>query len=321
MRFIYILVIVLLVSACMSKVAIEIEKADKQVVVNSILCTADTATVSVSFTYPSFGESLIEVPLVDKVFINSDANTFELTPSSESNGRVLYKGNFLPQPGINYQLTVELDDGEKLTSLCAIPEAVEIDSFFLQNTIPEYESDQPIDLKIRFKDPSGQTNYYMVGFTIYKSNQLYYYDPDENFAEPEYGFVYKGYYFLSEVKVNLNINEPLIGNVEFNEPRILCFNDTKIDGNVYTLSIGIRDFFNDGLVEALLFVPKLYAINADTYLYYQSINKASENNESFIAEPIVQFSNITGGLGIMGGMALSTDTLMVMKDDVFKKPE
>lgn len=69
MRFIYILVIVLLVSACMSKVAIEIEKADKQVVVNSILCTADTATVSVSFTYPSFGESLIEVPLVDKVFI------------------------------------------------------------------------------------------------------------------------------------------------------------------------------------------------------------------------------------------------------------
>lgn len=321
MRFIYIVVVVSLVSSCMSKVAIEIEEADKQVVVNSILCTADTARVSLSCTYPSFGESLIEMPLVNSVIINNGSSTFELIPSSESNGRVLYKGKFLPQSGIDYQLTVELVDGDRLTSLCTIPEAVEIDSFFLQNAIPEYEGDQPIDLKIRFKDPSNKTNYYMVGFTIYKSNQLYYYDPDENFAEPEHGFVYKGYYFLNEVKVNLNIIEPLIGNVEFNKPKILCFNDTKIDGNVYTLSLGIRDFFNDGLVEALLFIPKLYAINADTYLYYQSINKASENNESFIAEPIVQFSNISGGLGILGGMALSTDTLMLLKEDVFKKQE
>jgi hypothetical protein len=285
-------------------------------VINSILCTADTGKVYLSYSYPSFSQPLNEVPFVNKITISNTTNTFEFNKSKESNGKAIYKGQMQPQPGVNYQLSVELPDGEILTAYCSIPKTVEIDSFYLQKAIPEYDGDQPYDMKIRFSDPLGESNYYLVGFSIFKSNQKYFYDPVNNFAEPEYGFVYNEYYFLNEANVNLNINEPLIGGIEYYYPHILTFNDKQIDGKTYTLTIGLRDILNNSFAKAFLFIPKLYAISSDTYFYYQSINKASDNNESFISEPIVQYSNINGSIGIFGGMAMSTDTLFITKVDL-----
>lgn len=309
------MIIAFALSSCLSKVAIEIEESNKQIVVNSILCTADTATVNLSFTYPSFGERLQEVPLINKVIFSESINTFEMKERKKNNGRIQYIGNFIPQTGAYYQLSVEFDNNKTLTASCEIPEIVEIDSFYIKKAIPEYEGDMPIDLKIKFTDPADEVNFYLVGFTIYKSNQKYFFDPDENFTEPEHGFVFDGYHFMNKVDANMNINEPLIGDIEFNYPKILCFNDKKIDGSTYTLTIGIRDVFKDSFTEAFLFIPKLYSINADTYTYFQSINIASENNDSFITEPVMQYSNINGGIGILGAMAMASDTIMFLAMD------
>jgi hypothetical protein len=68
--------------------------------------------------------------------------------------------------------------------------------------------------------------------------------------------------------------------------------------------------------EAILIIPRLYSISADTYRYFKSINVASKNFESLIAEPTKTYTNINNGLGIFGGMAMGTDTIMIMTNDL-----
>ena len=48
----------------------------------------------------------------------------------------------------------------------------------------------------------------------------------------------------------------------------------------------------------------------------KEMETASKNFESLIAEPTKTYTNISNGLGIFGGMAMSTDSILIMKDDL-----
>jgi hypothetical protein len=318
MKKIYFILYALLASSCLTQVPIDLPEASNQVVVNSLLCTSDSATAYISLTYPAYGDEKVNSPENTQVFITdalSKVYPLELTSNIHSKSS-FYKGTFVPRAGETYRMTVVTGKGDTLWAYSTMPQVVPIDSFYLKKGIPEYEGDNPIVLKIRFTDPAEQTNYYLVGFTIYGSMYEYQYDQDSDLPVITRGFNYEGWAFRNKISSTMNTDEPLIGKVQYNDKRILCFSDKDINGASYTLSIGIRDLSIEDYHQQVLFVPKLYSITAETYWYFKSINYTSDNEESYIAEPINTYTNFKNGLGILGGMALATDSLMVRPEDL-----
>jgi hypothetical protein len=300
-------------TSCLTEVSIELPEFEEQVVVNSILCTSDKATAYLSTSY-STGD-LCEGIENAMVTINcNNTLSHQLVWCEPEYYSPFYQGGFIPQAGNTYYLSAVTPEGDTLTAQCSIPNMVNIDTFYYQQGIPEYEGDHPIILKIKFTDPGELSNYYMVGYSIYGSKRKY--DPSP-YAYGLCGFLYNGYDFTEEYSPNLDTNEPLIGEIKYGEPQILCFNDTEINGSSYTLSIGITDIHVGEFDKAILIVPRLYSISEETYWYYESINSASENYDSYIAEHSKQYSNIKGGLGFFGGMAMASDTFFVMKEDFY----
>lgn len=156
------------------------------------------------------------------------------------------------------------------------------------------DSLKPYRMTIKIKDPAGEKNYY----------RLKIYSASYNTGTKRYT-INKN----SEISFSLDnfIDELVVfGVVSDNLSRTGFFTDDTFNGQEITLNLSLRTASGERLYVA----PELMALSKQAYLYFDSKKKQENNKDNPFSEAVIVYNNISGGYGIVGGMA---DSITVIK--------
>jgi len=155
-------------------------------------------------------------------------------------------------------------------------------------------SNRTLKFSLKFSDKAAEQNFYRLVVTTRTYFVNDYHDD---------------YYFSFDDIVSGNSNENSIGPpTSLSSNTYNIFSDDLFNGKQYSLKFSIIEY-NDYYGEGQTNIKKevyinLQSINKDYYLYLKS-RDANENSDDFFSEPIQIFSNVEGGIGILGSYTSS----------------
>lgn len=278
-RLLFMLLCCALLCSCYREIDVDVEGSDARLVLNCIARNGADVQASVSYTWlytQEHSSALIKNALVE-VFVNGvlkDTMTYRDD---------LYHSSVHPNSGdtIKVQATV---DGETVWAQDVVPQMAKILS--VGKTKESNDDEEVVDYKIKIQNPAGQTNYYMLLITSGDSNEGelldYSYDP---------------VFQVTNEEINGSLTSKSIQSY-MGYP----FTSKGMESNEYTLTV-------KEIVSAAASTNKrqihLYTISEAYYRYvvnYLANNKDGsiygELTDLGLAEPLITFTNIQGGLGL-----------------------
>jgi len=169
-----------------------------------------------------------------------------------------------------------------------------------------YSINEQCDFKVKFRDPADKNNYYRISFKM-----INYYENDSTSEQIPY--------FYSDDMVFTNGQEATdIIDISAYSSNYNEFSDELFNGKEYKLKVSYNLhslYYTDEKYLQYNENPKL-PLRRELYITLNSISKAyflylktraaSANEVEFFSEPVQVYSNIMGGLGILGSYSSST---------------
>jgi hypothetical protein len=295
---------------------IEIPYQDR-LVVQCFLSPQDTLLeVSVSQTAPVIGEvkdgaerypNILNANVVlsdGEKSITIPYKTLKLPSSYNADGEYIFTARsryFLSAKnlpivvGKTYTLKVSAPNFESVESSCVIPTKVvaEKDISAVQTSITgdigrgvtgTYPS-----IEVRFKDLVGEENFYSVGQFFYQKGS---YIDAKGAKKLRVNWTTKYEYIADKGQENQTIVAQPFDLRSFNNFGSFGGNGNGTGGANNSLAVTVTDRFNE-----------IYIANTDKafYLYNTAIDKIRKSNGNPFAEPVLTYTNIKNGLGVMAG--------------------
>lgn len=204
--------------------------------------------------------------------------------------------NIFPEPGKIYEIQVTVNHLPIARGTISIPALVEILKVDTARITLEpgtyYNSNEGFICNIEFTDPSEESNYYIL-------------DIREKITRNR---------ILNNNNLEFSCSDPIIeerlnggeGNVG------IAFSDKLIDGQKHILPVIIKresiGVVTSGLSQTVCF--RLYSITEDFFRYIHDLNIYSKNFGSPFFEPVMMYSNILNGYGMIAGAAISSDSIV-----------
>jgi len=317
-------------SACEKEIKFSGDEVKTQLVLNGLL-TSDSL-VKIHLTESRFF-------LDDGAFKNIDNATVILWKTGNkiedlsNTGGGNYVGTTIPETSDNFRITAScegFDPVECSTGIVASTPIISVDTMnfkedrgYYNYIISEdgtvytdsssYYLMTKVDLNITFKDPIAISNYYT--FKVYMK---YYFSNGDS--------AYLSFSYTSDDLVFQRGNNGIgfLGDVNYFKSTL--FNDELFDGKEYKLKItasnwediyigknpnpAILDEVNPEIIGKELFI-NLQSLSYEYYMYLKTCeaqSKMSNLVESF-SEPVQIYTNITGGIGILGSYSNSVFTI------------
>jgi hypothetical protein len=212
-------------------------------------------------------------------------------------------------PGREYKLLVKAPGMPDASASTFIPDRVRIEEMDTSRLIMPPDLYHPdhnwvrLICNLRFTDPGFESNYYMVSVS----------------RKPGNGQFLSNIWFDSH---DIIVEEKLSNE---NGIYAIAFSDKAINGTKYSFQVLLdTDLFGmpfwddrsryDGIPyptenKKTIYI-KLYSITNEYFRFLHSMNQYKKNYENPLSEPVMIYSNIEGGLGILGGAAVSCDSLV-----------
>ena len=252
----------------------------------------------------------------------------EMIQEMDSYG-IYYSDDFIPSIGDKIKITAEHPDYPSIESAeVEIPAPVPLitidtvdfkhyatkySAIYTSDYIGDYTGDYPNDttstdstyivvtsskIKITFNDPEKIKNYYriFVGVT------------DKCYGKSE---LYNGVYCYSDDIVFSNSNMGLANTSRYNE-----FSDLLFDGETYTLTLCFyvgNSYDSSNIPDEREITVRLESICESNYKYYSSLSLFGLVGDGVFSEPVQIYSNIKGGMGVLGAYAVSDSTIRLSK--------
>jgi hypothetical protein len=304
----YSVIMVMMISlfGCVKVLNDELETKETKLVLNAAIAPDSVFTVNVSRTFNIFAdESNKNLPFVNdaKVRLFEDG-AYVADMVSIGYGYYINPG-YYPQTGKEYKVEVIHDGYQFINGSTVIPTAVDIDDFdTTQFTyIDPYNGGKNIEYigMVKYKDPPDVKNFYQLSCRLWikdDNGNVYWYDQAIWSLENDYQFFdahYEG---------------------------TLVWDDKYIDGKETTIRF---TFYSNYIYEGLknrntqtvhfIFYLKSITENYFTYIKTADLFWESGGGEDPFAEPVVIYSNIENGYGIMGGYNSDTAVLNITFGD------
>lgn len=314
------LITILLLTALLSSCEKEIEFTGKEttplIVVNSIICSDSIikAQISKSKFFLANDDAFDNITDADvSVFINGE---FKEKMTNMQNG--LYQTTFIPNIGdtVSYKISASgLKDVSSQAIVIPRPDIISMDTTIENFTVyPQidyttdnygnlittdttaYSINLQLGVKIKIQDDGSVKNYYKLSpsvLTPINSNYLNVYSTLNG--------------VLSNNQNDANNFLDVSGSYNTNG----IFSDELFDGKEFTLSATIQVYVNVTVNQqdtTFLYV-NLQNINQDYYNYLFTRDLTS-NSDGFFSEPVQIYSNIIGGIGILGGYSNSNSKIL-----------
>lgn len=313
MKYFYIIISTLLLASCYQEINLDNyrdEEGENILTLNAILNPDSVVQACATRTYfypdkhskPTYVDNLdIELWINDK-FIQT--LTF--------NGSI-YESDVYPNVGDMVHLRTSFMDKE-VSATDIVPNKVEIESVNATLEGPMqifWEDDMVYTYYITFTDNPNEENYYFLRFL------------DGYFGRNISGFDFDGEFVFQQLSQQINDVMP---GYELNPYNGLPFSDVGINGKTHTLVVkeidqeaGHKYGQNRHPSEKLTKI-QLFAISKEYYNYLFDILRYNSNSgisggliNIGASEPIKLFSNIKGGVGIMGAYNLDEELVDIIQ--------
>jgi hypothetical protein len=171
--------------------------------------------------------------------------------------------------GRTYTLRVSVPGGESVEATCTVPEVGPAPVLAIDSTYQSGSMRREYTLRVHWDDPAGAPNYYRVEGEVTREFKR---EPDNGPVPlPPQRLYWEGNEFIE---------------------------DQGQDGaTLYSPKATLTGMRSDVLTDATLHVQLLHT-DEPYYQYHRSIRTASRSEGNPFAEPVLVYSNVTGGLGV-----------------------
>jgi len=300
--------------ACETEIPFDGTVTDEVLVVNCLACSDSVLQANISVSR-FFLEDDGEFPTVTNATVALYVNG-AFVENLTNSGLGLYKSNFKPVEGDTVRLTVSASGYEPVWAEVGFPIATK--GFQIDSTITKTDTTALVEssggygyevkldtvgvtysythkYQIRFSDPPQESNFYRL---IVREANTYLGYTNQNYLNNFDDIVF------GTKKDNL---EGIFTESEYDQYNI--FSDELIDGKTHTITLNYDQSFNyyynrpeykdpTGKLERSITID-LQTISKSYYLYLKSL-KALAMADPFMSEPVQVYTNVQGGLGIMG---------------------
>ncbi len=276
-----------LLAACEKEVVgIKLPGPERQLVVNCLISPDEWyIRVFAARSLPGFGDRNLPDTLVrDAIVALSDGTLTIQLLYDESHKAYVYEPwvrstpRFTIVPGRSYALRVTTPRGEVATAACTVPAALEVPiTVFPDSAWDTYRNGYYYRMRMSWPDPPGQVNYYRVGGWQEKVTSLYQDGTPAN---------------MSSSPVDWEAEETI--------------SDAGQDGQRLISPRGNwRRWPLDSSIQLSLHAQLLH-VDEHYYKYHRSLRRTIQSQANPFAEPVLIYSNVTGGLGVFAAYTEST---------------
>lgn len=269
--------------SCETFIDMEIPNEGRKITINSIINDNDNPVVYLHRSRFILDGTYEFEPIIQATVTLSKEGTVVATLHETELG-VYTTGDYIPEKGFTYSVEVT-KAGETATAQTVIPNSIGCElidtvrvTSFIDNQSVEY-----LRFNLKVTDPADQENYYMVVF----NNELFDYPMS----------------FYNSQQIVENGNDSYLNYA--------VFSDKLINGITKTLAFDLD--LNNFIEEVNPMKIQFKSISKDMYLYYLRLSNYWNAQNSFLAEPVMVYTNINNGLGIFGGYSNYTINFVVPK--------
>ena len=322
-KIIFLLIITISLSSCIEVLDIDLDKEDRFLVLNGFVSPDSLIKVNLSTSINALdGDAFIKFIDDAEVILYEDGNEIE-TMKKDTFGYFI--STIKPDLSKSYSVSAKSGSYPQLEATTTIPKSIpineiemdiQIDSvtetwydvetgLYFDTTLYTISGDGTV--YVSFDDPSAEKNYYLLSYSVVKP--IIFWD--------EYGNQYITGYYEQPIWYQLDGSSE---NVEYFSLSTISqgyvFNDEffsgtekKLKTTIYTWDL--YDQYSGYLPESPLYIH-LYTLSEDLYNFIISYNKYQETLGNPFAEPVNIFSNVKNGLGLLGGLNVTTDSVEIV---------
>lgn len=301
-------------TSCYQDIDLDLEGGNAIPVINAIATPDTVVMASVTRTY-THNEPLDKIYQKDadvKLYVNGKMQEtmkyeeFKYNSGVSGSGtshdlriKGVFKSTYTPKAGDKIEITASTKYGEAQAE-AIVPQKVDIESVKVElRESSEYPgAGKDSYYSIKFHDPKGKKNYYFINI---------------QYAVPYFGNSNMRLILIDPVFAMQNQD---IADIENDYPETFwgtTFSDDTFDGQEYVLKIKEPFAYDDTdnmMGNDLKRVVLLYSVSEDYYKYLRSVKKSQDRDDSALGdlgfyEPVNIFSNIEGGVGILGAQSCS----------------
>lgn len=304
------LLLAVLAVSCEEEIEFRGERVEPKIVMYSLFDPDSIISVSLSRSYPVFDKPANRQQITNatvKLYRDDELFTtlvYEPLPqayifSSVENYSVYRAADIKPEPGYLYRIEAEIPGMRTVSAEAGLPTPVPVAGIDTLTLTGDY-GEKYIRTRVRFSDPAGENNYYRINVQMldgYYTGSLK--DP---WTDESSVWVYREEYtgaVVDDPLLRPSGNEDLFG-ISGNNPYYI-FSDELISGREYDLTFRInapvKSFSH---YEFTHYKIELQSISQDLYLYLRSLSLHRSSGSSPFTEPVIVYSNVVNGLGIVG---------------------
>ena len=299
--------------ACEKTIDIDIEDSKPKIVLNAEINPDSTIKVHISRS-----RHILDIANLSTL---NDAEV-KLFEDETFIGNLIYDAsiscyciNYKPIQGKNYKFVVSHQQFETINATSQILEKIKPISIDTSRSFGQYNEEQ-INISIKFKDPANEKNYYMLKLrSKYKAEiwdpdlitiDTIYEVPDTTIIDISQG----GYYYADAIDpMHFSSNDLNLEDGDY--LRSLVIADEFFDGKEYVLKISLDAFSLPYTSDTTVVYIDFYAISQDYYKYLRSEKKYQNSSGDPFSEPVMVFTNVENGLGILGSAHAHTDSIII----------
>ncbi|HPX76572.1 MAG TPA: DUF4249 domain-containing protein [Bacteroidales bacterium] len=300
--------------ACEKTIDIDIEDSKPKIVLNAEINPDSTIKVHISRS-----RHILDIANLSTL---NDAEV-KLYEDETFIGNLIYDAsiscyciNYKPIQGKNYKFVVSHQQFETINASAKILEKIKPISIDTSRSFGQY-GEEILNASIRFKDPGNEKNYYMLKLrSKYKAEiwdpdlitiDTIYEGPDTTIIDISQG----GYYYADVIDPMYFSSNDL--NLEDGDYlRSLVISDELFDGKEYALKISIDAFSLPYGYDTSIVYIDFHTISQDYYKYLRSEKKYQNSSGDPFSEPVMVFTNVENGLGILGSAHAHTDSILII---------
>ena len=206
------------------------------------------------------------------------------------------------RPNDQFKITAG-DSKGKITGTTVIPQKVPITQIDTSRVTVYVSGVQRkyLECKILFQDPPDENNYYQIVVTMEEW--------EKNEFLTSYSSQHLDFHKTDSVFFIKDQSGSVLSGIDFRG----TFSDYRINGLNYPLKIRIPAYYIDNIADnqkkRINFM--FLSLTSDYFNYFRCRVIADYNNDLPIIDPIKIFGNIDGGLGLVGGIAVTCDSLIL----------
>lgn len=282
-KIILIIITSIFVVSCETFIDMEIPNEGRKITINSIINDQENPVVFLHRSRFILDGTYDFEPIIQATVRLSKEGTV-VASLHETELGVYTTDDYIPEKGFSYTIEVT-KTGETASAQTSIPNSIgcEFVDTSRVNHLQFEQTTEYLRFNLKVSDPVNEENYYMVTF-----HQSMYEYPIS---------------FYSTEKVVENGNDQYLNYA--------VFSDKLINGISKTLGFDLE--INNFTEEINPIQIRCNSISKEMYLYYLRLSSYWDAQNSFLAEPVMMYTNINNGLGIFGGYSNFSINFVVPK--------